>query len=138
MDPYEPNHNMFAGPHLPLTLLAGAAIMFFASQLGGIKQGSENMNWQLKSADKAIKTLDEGSKTLDENIEKRKALVAQSEQLQKQFTDLMKELDEVARGGDKDAEMIIKGYGIKVNEPPAGAAAPAGAAVPASAPPAGQ
>ena len=123
MDSNEPNQTSFYGPHLPLTLLAGVAIMFFASQLGGIRQGSDSMNWQLENAKKAITSLTEAKENLTKNVdsEERKALVAQSQQLQKQFTDLMKELDEVARGGDKDAELIIKGYGIKVNDPVPGA-----------------
>ena len=29
----------------------------------------------------------------------------------------MKEVDELARGGDKDAKTIIDGYQIKVNDP---------------------
>jgi hypothetical protein len=120
MDSYEPNPNPFVSAHLPLTLLGAAAIMFFVAQLGNISQGTDNMRWQSTNADKVIKSLTEARETLDKNVETRKALVAQSEQLQKQFTDLMKELDVLARGGDKDADMIIKGYGIKVNEPPGG------------------
>jgi hypothetical protein len=129
MDTYEPApRNPFISSHLPLTLLGAAAIMFLAAQLGSIRQGTSNMKWQLENADKVIKSLTEAQKQLNTNVETRKALVAQSEQLQKQFTDLMKELDELSRGGDKDAEMIIKGYGIKVNEPPASNSTPAPAA----------
>jgi hypothetical protein len=138
MDPYEPTaaRSPFISTHLPLTLLGLAAVMFFVAQLGNIRQGTDNMAWQSTNADKVIKSLSEARDTLDKNIETRKALVAQSEQLQKQFTDLMKELDVLARGGDKDAEMIIKGYGIKVNDAPGGSStpAPAPAAAPAAAP----
>ena len=117
MESNESNRNPFLSAHLPLTLLAIAAIMFFASQLGGIKQGSKNMKWQSENADKVLKNLTEANTTLEKNVETRKALVAQSEQLQKQFSDLMKELDELGRAGDKDADLIIKTYGIKINDP---------------------
>ena len=119
MDSNEPNQTSFFGPHLPLTLISGAAIMFFASQLSSISQGSDSMKWQQANAEKALKNLTEAKATLIKNVdgEERKALVAQSQQLQKQFTDLMKELDELRRSGDKDAEQIIKGYGIQVNDP---------------------
>jgi hypothetical protein len=134
MDAYESNQSPFISAHLPLTLLAAAAVMFFVAQLSSIDQGTSSMNWQLGQTEKVIKNLTEARATLEKNVESRKALVAQSEQLQKQFTDLMKELDELARGGDKDAEMIIKGYGIKVNEPAAGASTSAPAEKPADKP----
>ena len=137
MDSHEPNPNPFISAHLPLTLLGLVAVMYFLTQLANIRVGNDSMAWQSTNADKGIKTLTETRETLDKNIESRKALVAQSEQLQKQFTDLMKELDVLARGGDKDADMIIKGYGIKVNEPPGGsapAATPAATPAPAPAP----
>ena len=124
MDSNESNQSSFVSAHLPLTLLAGAAVLFFLSQLGSIGQGTDSMKWQSENADKVIKNLGEAKETLDKNVETRKALVAQSEQLQKQFTDLMKELDELARGGDKDADLIIKGYGIKVNDGPAAPSTP--------------
>jgi len=133
MDSNEPNQTSFFGPHLPLTLLSGVAIMFFASQLGSISQGSDSMKWQQTNAEKMLKNLTEARDTLTKNVDsdERKALVAQSQQLQKQFTDLMKELDELARSGDKDADLIIKGYGIKVNDP-----APSTGGAPAATPPA--
>jgi hypothetical protein len=133
MDSNEPNQTSFFGPHLPLTLISGAAIMFFASQLSSISQGSESMKWQQANAEKALKNLTEAKATLIKNVdgEERKALVAQSQQLQKQFTDLMKELDELRRSGDKDAEQIIKGYGIQVNDP-----TPSAGGAPAATPPA--
>lgn len=136
MDSNDSNQNPFLSVHLPLTLIAAAAVMFFIAQLGSISQGSKNMQWQLQNADKGLKNLTEARDTLTKQVETRKALEAQSEQLQKQFTDLMKELDVLARSGDKDAEMIIKGYGIKVSDPPAGTgeAAPAPAAAPAEKP----
>lgn len=124
MDTSEDNRNPYINSLLPLTLLGAAAIMFFASQLGSIKQGNAAMEWQDKNADKSIKSFTEGRAQLEKNVEDRKLLVAQSEHLQKQFTDLMKEVDILARGGDKDAEMIIKGYGIKVNEPAGGSTTP--------------
>ena len=132
MDSNEPNQTSFFGPHLPLTLLSGAAIMFFASQLSSINQGSENMKWQLTTADKAITNLTTAKDALKGvDSDERKSLVAQSQQSQKQFTDLMKELDELRRAGDKDAELIIKGYGIQVNDP-----TPSTGGAPAATPPA--
>ena len=132
MDSNEPNQTSFFGPHLPLTLLSGAAIMFFASQLSSIDQGSKNMTWQLATAEKAITNLKAAKEALKGvDSDERKSLVAQSQQSQKQFTDLMKELDELRRAGDKDAELIIKGYGIQVNDP-----TPSAGGAPAATPPA--
>ena len=117
MDTFEPKQSPFISAHLPLTLLAIAATIFFASQLSSVRQSTDNMTWQSANADKQIKILNEGREALGKNIEVRKALVAQSEQLQKQFSDMMRELDELARSGDKDADLIVKTHGIKVNDP---------------------
>lgn len=111
--------NPFFSVHVPVTLVAIALSLFFVMQNKSIGLNDERMKWQHTSADKAIKNLKEAQVALDKNIEERNPLVAQSEQVQKQFTDVMKELSELARGGDKDAEKIMTGYGIKVNEPAA-------------------
>ncbi len=109
--------NPFFSVHVPITLIAIALSLFFAMQNKSISQNDDRMKWQHTNADKAIKSLQEAKATLEKNVEGRKALVAQSEQIQKQFTDMMKELNDLARGGDKDAEKIITGYGIKINDP---------------------
>ena len=109
--------NPFLSVHLPLTLIAIALSLFFAMQNKSISQNDERMKWQHNNADKAIKSLQEAKTNLEKNVEDRKALVAQSEQTQKQFTEMMKELNDLA-ATDKDAEKIIKGYGIKINDAP--------------------
>lgn len=109
--------NPFFSVHLPLTLIAGAGILFFASQNANIDQGTSSVKWQTENTDKLIKNFDESKKTLEKNVESRKALVVQSEQTQKQFETIMREVDELARGGDKDADLVMKTYGIKVNPP---------------------
>lgn len=54
---------------------------------------------------------------LNKLLEQRKPLVEQSQQVQQQFTDLMKDLDTLARvNKDADADMIIKTYGIQIND----------------------
>ncbi len=109
--------NPFFSVHIPITLIAIALSLFFAMQNKSISQNDDRMKWQHANADKAIKSYQEAKATLEKNVEERKALVAQSEQTQKQFTDMMKELNDLARGGDKDAEKVITGYGIKINDP---------------------
>lgn len=110
------NNNSFTGPLLPLTLLTLAVALYFLSQLGSVRQSTQTMAWQDERADKLIDKLTESQATLTKSVEANNPLVAQSEQTQKQFSEIVKELDEIARGGDKDAETIIKGYGIKVND----------------------
>jgi hypothetical protein len=116
MENNEPS-NPFVSIHTPVALVALALSVLFFSQIKGVGTATETMKWQSSNADKQIIALKENREKLAGAIEERKALVAQSEQTQKQFTDLMKEVDELARGGDKDAKTIIEGYGIKVNEP---------------------
>lgn len=114
------NNNPFAGPMLPLSLLAATAILFLMAQNASIDQGTDVMKWQSTSADNLLKKLAENKTNLEASVEKSKPLVAQSEQSQKQFLDLMKELNEIAVAGDKDAKLIIDNYGIKVaDQPPA-------------------
>jgi hypothetical protein len=113
--------NPFISVHTPIALVALALSVLFFSQIKGVGTASETMRWQAQNADKQIFALKDNRERLARTIEERKALVAQSEQTQRQFTDLMKEVDILARAGDKDAKTIIDGYGIKVNEPGAGA-----------------
>jgi hypothetical protein len=103
---------------LTLTFACFAFVLFLMTQLGGVSQSTDNMRMQSKSADTLITKLKEARENLDKTVENNKALVAQSEQTQNQFTTMMRELDEFARAGDKDAELIIKGYGIKVADTP--------------------
>lgn len=109
--------NPFISVYTPVALVALALSVLFFSQIKGVGTATENMRWQSSNADKQIFALKDNRERLARAIEERRPLVAQSEQTQKQFTDLMKEVDELARGGDKDAKTIIDGYGIKVNEP---------------------
>jgi len=109
--------NPFVSIHTPVALVALALSVLFFSQIKGVGTATTTMKWQSDNATKQIIALKENREKLTRAIEERRALVAQSEQTQKQFTDLMKEVDELARGGDKDAKTIIDGYGIKVNEP---------------------
>ena len=110
------DNKSLTGPLLPLTLIAITAIFFLLSQLSNIRQVSSSMTWQNDRGDKQIKKLEELQATLTKNIESNRPTVAQSEQLQKRFQEMMKDLDDLRRGGDKDAERIIKGYGIQVND----------------------
>lgn len=53
---------------------------------------------------------------MNKALEERKPQVAASEQLQQTFTDFMKELDALRVSGDKDAELIMKTYGIQISD----------------------
>jgi hypothetical protein len=117
MDENNDPNNPFISLHTPIALVALALSVLFFSQIKGVGTATETMRWQSDNADKQIFALKDNRERLARGIEERKPLVAQSEQTQKQFTDLMKDVDELARGGDKDAKTIIDGYGIKVNEP---------------------
>ena len=103
--------------HIPLGLLALALSFLFFSQIKSFNQATDNVKWQEGNADKQITGLKDNYVKLADAIEKRKALVSQSEQTQKQFTDVMRELDILAKGGDKDAQQIMKTFGIAVNDP---------------------
>jgi hypothetical protein len=54
---------------------------------------------------------------MNKALEQRKPMVEQSQKLQQQFTDFMKELDALAKGGDKDAQLVISTFGIQINDP---------------------
>lgn len=115
----EENSNPLVNLYVPAALLGLALCVFFFGQIKGAGQGATALKWQNDNADKQIATLRENRDKIAKTIEERKALVEQSEQTQKQFTDLMTEVDLLARGGDKDAKLIIEGYQIKVNDKPA-------------------
>ncbi len=144
-----PPENPFLSVHLPLTFLSVGLALFFLGENRALKQkaseveyetkGREwalsNLEWRKATGEKQLKDLGDFKDKLDKANEERKALVAQSAATQAQFTSMMKELDELARGGDKDAALIISSYGIKVNDAaPAAPAAPAPAPAPAEKP----
>lgn len=116
------NSSAISTVHIPLALLALALSFLFILQIRGSNQASENMKWQSTNASKQITDLKAAEERNRKTIEDRKTMVTQSEQTQKQFTDLMKELNDLSVAGDKDAQLIITKYGIKVaDNPPAGA-----------------
>lgn len=141
-----PPENPFLSVHLPLTFLSVGLALFFWGESRALKQKTSeveyeakqrdwalsNIEWRKTTGEKQLKDLGDFRDKLDKANEERKALVAQSAATQAQFTSMMKELDELARGGDKDAALIISSYGIKVNDTPP--AAPAPAAAPAEKP----
>ena len=144
-----PPENPFLSIHLPLTFLSVGLALFFLGESRALKQktseveyeakGREwalsNLEWRKATGEKQLKDLGDFKDKLDKANEERKALVAQSAATQAQFTSMMKELDELARGGDKDAALIISSYGIKVNDAAPAAPAPAPApSAPASVP----
>ncbi len=144
-----PPENPFLSVHLPLTFLSVGLALFFLGENRALKQktseveyeakGREwalsNLEWRKATGEKQLKDLGDFKDKLDKANEERKALVAQSAATQAQFTSMMKELDELARGGDKDAALIISSYGIKVNDAAPAAPAPAPApSAPASVP----
>lgn len=133
--------NPFLSIHLPLTFLSLGLALFFLGQSKAVKQQEreamqekeghpwafDNLKWRKETGEKQLKAMQEAKETLEKTVEKNKPLVAQSAATQAQFTSMMTELDQLAKAGDKDADIIIKGYGIKVNE---GVAAPAPAEKP--------
>lgn len=143
-----PPENPFLSVHLPLTFLSVGLALFFVGENRALKQktseveyeakGREwalsNLEWRKASGEKQLKDLGEFKDKLEKANTDRKALVDQSSATQAQFTSMMKELDELARGGDKDAALIISSYGIKVNDTAPAAPAPSAAPAPAAAP----
>ncbi|MEO6786434.1 MAG: hypothetical protein ABI318_09910 [Chthoniobacteraceae bacterium] len=120
MDNQEPR-NPFISLHVPVALVALSLSILFFGQIKGVGTATDTMKWQSTTADKQIVSLKDAREKLSKGIEERKPLVSTSEDTQKQFTELMKDVDALARSGDKDAEMIIKGYNIKIAD---GAPAP--------------
>lgn len=106
------DQNPFFSIHLPLTLIALAFALFFYLNIGGAKQTAENLEWQNDNNKKQIEALTKQQADNKEALEKNKAYVATAEQTQKQFGEIMKDLLEIAASGDKDAELIVKTYGI--------------------------
>lgn len=109
--------NPFFSIHLPLTLIALAFALFFALNMGGAKQTKENLEWQNKNNKEQIEALKKQRENNEKSLEQNKQYVATAEQTQKQFGEIMKDLLEIAKDGDKDAQLIVKTYGIASNEP---------------------
>lgn len=108
--------NPFFSIHLPVTLVALALTLFFALNVGGAKQTAANLVWQNDNNDKQIKALKEQRANNEKSLEQNKPYVAIAEQTQKQFGEVMKDLLEIAQDGDKDAQLIVKTYGIASND----------------------
>ena len=122
--------NPFLSVHLPLTFISVALALFFVGEsksvnndiaqakleTNGRKWAQDNLVWRKTTGEKGLKDLLEAKDRLEKAVEERKALVDQSTATQAQFTSVMKELDELAKGGDKDAALIITSYGVKVND----------------------
>jgi flagellar biosynthesis/type III secretory pathway M-ring protein FliF/YscJ len=106
--------------HIPVTLLALAIAVFFASQIGAATRSIETMNWQKDNSEKQIKQLEDGEKQLTELVEKRKELVGQSQKVQEQYTALLKDVLDLSKT-DNDAAEVVKKYNIQQAAPPDGA-----------------
>jgi len=117
--------NPFFSIHLPLTLIALAFALFFALNMGGAKQTKENLDWQNKNNKEQIEALKQQRVSNEKSLEQNKQYVATAEQTQKQFGEIMKDLLEIAKDGDKDAQLIVKTYGIASNDPAPANPAPA-------------
>lgn len=116
------NQTPFFSIHLPITLISLAFALFFYLNIGGAKQTKENLDWQNDNNKKQIEALKQQRVSNEKSLEQNKQYVATAEQTQKQFGEIMKDLLDIAKDGDKDAQLIVKTYGIASNDPaPAGA-----------------
>ena len=106
------DQNPFFSIHLPLTLISLALALYFSLNSGGAKQTAQSLEWQTESNKKQIENLTKQQADNAKSLEQNKAYVATAEQTQKQFGEIMKDLLEIAASGDKDAELIVKTYGI--------------------------
>jgi hypothetical protein len=103
--------------HIPVTLLALAIAVFFASQIGAATRSLDTMNWQSDNYTKQIKQLEDGEKQLTELVEKRKELVGQSQKVQEQYTALLKDVLDLAKS-DADAKEVVEKWKIQQAAPP--------------------
>jgi flagellar biosynthesis/type III secretory pathway M-ring protein FliF/YscJ len=102
--------------HIPITLLALAIAVFFASQIGAATRNLDTMNWQSENYDKQSKQLEDGEKQLTELFEKRKEVVGQSQKVQEQYTALLKDVLELSKT-DKDAAEVVEKWKIQQAAP---------------------
>lgn len=102
--------------HIPITMLALAIAVFFASQIGAATRSLETMDWQKDNYEKQIKQLGEAEKQVAELVENRKELVGQSLKVQEQYTALLKDVLELAKT-DKDAAEVVQRYNIQQGAP---------------------
>ncbi len=112
--------------HLPITLLALAAAVFFGAQIGAVNRGGTTIKWQLANMDKQITNLKEAKKQYDDLITKRADLVKQSTAVQAQYTSLLTDVLDLAKTDD-DAKKIVEKWGIQRPVPPADASKTDGA-----------
>ncbi len=105
--------------HLPITLLALAAAVFFGAQIGAVNRGAKTIKWQLENMDKQIANLKDAKKQHDELITKRGDLVKQSSAVQAQYTSLLNDVMDLAKT-DADAKKIVEKWGIQRQAPPEG------------------
>jgi hypothetical protein len=102
--------------HIPVTFLALAIAVFFASQIGAATRSLDTMNWQSENYDKQSKQLEDSEKQLTELVEKRKEVVTQSQKVQEQYTALLKDVLELAKT-DKDAAEVVEKWKIQQAAP---------------------
>jgi hypothetical protein len=102
--------------HIPLTFVALAVAVFFASQIGAATRSLETMDWQRGNYEKRIKQLAEAEKQVADLVENRKEVVGQSQKVQEQYTALLKDVIELAKT-DNDAAEVIKKWNIQQAPP---------------------
>jgi flagellar biosynthesis/type III secretory pathway M-ring protein FliF/YscJ len=105
--------------HIPVTMLALAIAVFFASQIGAATRSLDTMNWQGENYDKQFKQLEESEKQLIELVKQREELVGQSKKVQEQYTALLKDVLELSKT-DNDAAEVVKKWNIQQGAPAPG------------------
>lgn len=106
--------------HIPLTFVALAITVFFASQIGAATRSLHTMDWQRENYEKRIKQLGEAEKQVADLVENRKEVVGQSQKVQEQYTALLKDVIDLAKT-DADAAEVVKKWNIQQAAPPEGA-----------------
>ena len=103
---------------LPLALIACTLAVLLGSQVGSSKQSTRIMKWQSETLQKQIENMQTADKQIAEAIKNRESVVKQSGEIQNQLQTLLNELLDLAKT-DKDAEAIIKKFGVQRSAPPA-------------------
>lgn len=102
---------------LPRIAIFLAFVAFLFSQLAGLRQGAESMEWQSRNLDRQIENLRTARENVAGLVQQRQAVVDQAQRVTSSYNELFNDLLRLAET-DKDARAVVEKFQIKSAAPP--------------------
>jgi len=102
---------------LPRIAVFLAFVAFLFSQLAGLRQGAESMEWQARNLDRQMENLRTARENVAGLVQQRQAVVDQAQRVTSSYNELFNDLLRLAET-DKDARAVVEKFQIKSAAPP--------------------